>query len=176
MEVAKSYIGFAASALHRDVAGIVVCSGNVLFLPLLTCGLVLISGTGFLAAFSQDMTEAYGFVHKHSLDEAKAIIQTKYQRALAGFGLLSFALVLRRFVLLVLFVFSMLVLGSQLHDYFVTAQVEFSSEGFLRLRQDYLMQLIGLSVLVRTMFLGTLIWALLVLLYHHWVYHFKNTA
>ncbi len=85
-------------------------------------------------------------------------------------------MVLRRFVLLVLFVFTLLVLGSQLHDYCVSAQFEFSSEGFLRLRQDYLMQLIGLSVLVRTMFLGTLIWALLVLLYHHWVYHFKNIA
>lgn len=172
----KYWASFVTGALQRDFAGAVVCSRKVLFLPMLACSLIMVSGTGFMAAFSHDITEAYAFVHRHSIDEAKAITHTKYQRVLYGLILLALALLMRRCVLLVLIVLTALVLASQLNDYFITAQVEFSSKGFERLRQAYLMQLIGLSVLVRAMFLATLVWALAVLVRHHWAYHSKNTA
>lgn len=172
----KKWVGFAARALQRDFAGVVVCSRQVLFLPMLACGLIMVSGTGFMSAFSHDIIEAYAFVHKHSIDEAKAIIQAKYQRALYGLLMLALALLTGRLVLLVLIVITTLVLTSQLNDYFITAQVEFSNQGFVRLRQAYLMQLVGLSVLVRIMFLATLVWALVVMVRHHWAYHCKNPA
>ena len=172
----KKWASFAAQTLQRDIAGVVVCSRQVLFLPMLACGLIMVSGTGFMSAFSHDIIEAYAFVHKHSIDEARAIIQTKYQRALYGLIMLALALLMRRLVLLVLIAMTALLFASQLNDYFITAQVEFSREGFVRLRQAYLMQLVGLSVLVRTMFLATLVWALAVMVRHHLAYHSKNTA
>ena len=172
----KKWASFAAQTLQRDIAGVVVCSRQVLFLPMLACGLIMVSGTGFMSAFSHDIIEAYAFVHKNSIDEARAIIQAKYQRALYGLIMLALALLMRRLVLLVLIAMTALLFASQLNDYFITAQVEFSSEGFVRLRQAYLMQLIGLSVLVRTMFLATLVWALAVMVRHHLAYHSKNTA
>lgn len=172
----KKWASFAAQTLQRDIAGVVVCSRQVLFLPMLACGLIMVSGTGFMSAFSHDIIEAYAFVHKHSIDEAKAIIQAKYQRALYGLIMLALALLMRRLVLLVLIAMTALLFASQLNDYFIAAQVEFSREGFVRLRQAYLMQLVGLSVLVRTMFLATLVWALAVMVRHHLAYHSKNTA
>lgn len=137
-------------------------------LPAFISILVLIATAGaLLEAFDEQFVRGYALVHGHEEAAARAIIDQKYNRALAGVGVLSVCFLVNRFYFLVLTGLFLMVSISVGMDYASTISVQYSDSRFERYLQEYGIELFGVSVLYRVAFLGLLMWAIRDV----WTYH-----
>lgn len=130
-----------------------------LFPSVILAWIIVLSGGGLIVAFDQQFAEAYAFVHGYTDAEAKLVMAAKFKRVMIALSLLTLCFAINRLYFIVLTLFILLVLFTQLSDYFSTAEFKFSESRYERYRQMYGLELIGVAILFRLMFLASLVWA-----------------
>jgi len=129
-------------------------------LPALISILVLIlTAGGLLTTFDGQFVRGYAFVHGHSEDRARSIIELRYFRALVGLGVLAACLVVNRYYFIVLCLLALFVAISVVSDYASTVEIQYSESRFEEYLQKYGVELWAISVIMRLSFLGLLLWA-----------------